>query len=290
MRRHGALAAQRIALLDTEAVLFVDDHEGEVEEVDVVLQQRVGADHDAGVAADDVEQGAAALGGRLAAGEQRNPGAVLGTSQHAALGEVAEHGGDGAVVLGREHLGRGEQRGLAAGVDGGEHRAQRDHGLAGADLTLQQPVHRHVATQLLGDGRPHLALTGGEGEGKTRVEGLEQPARTFRPRGRDLARRRAPALREGHLQDERLLVAQPTSGRLDLGHRVGRVDAAQRVGARHQSSPVAHGGREGIGHVVEHVEHPPHTLGDGPRVQRADRAVDGDQGLALARVEVLSIA
>ena len=175
--RHGALAAQRVALLDAEAVLLVDDDEGEVEEVDVLLQQRVGADDDAGVAADDVEQGAAALGGRLAAGEQRHPGAVLGAAQHAALGEVAEHRGDGAVVLRGEHLGGGEQRGLPTGIHGREHRAQGDHGLAGADLALEQAVHRHVAPQLVGDGRGHLALAGGERERQPRVERLEQPSR-----------------------------------------------------------------------------------------------------------------
>ena len=52
-----ALAAQGVALLDAEAVLLVDDDEAEVGELDVLLEQRVGADDDAGLAADDVEQG-----------------------------------------------------------------------------------------------------------------------------------------------------------------------------------------------------------------------------------------
>ena len=35
-----------------------------------------------------------------------------------------------------------QQRGLAAGVDDPQHRAQRDERLAGAHLTLEQSVHR----------------------------------------------------------------------------------------------------------------------------------------------------
>ena len=145
------LGAQRVALLDAEAVLLVDDDQAEVGELDGVLEQRVGADDDAGVAADDVEQRRAPGRGRLRAGEQRDPGAEVGAAEQAALGQRAEHRGDRAVVLLGEHLGRGEQRGLPAGVDDGEHRPQRDDRLAGADLALQQPVHRVLAGQVGGD-------------------------------------------------------------------------------------------------------------------------------------------
>ncbi len=41
----------------------------------------------------------------------------------------------------RTSVGR-EQRRLAAGVDDPQHRAQRDQGLAGADLALEEAVHR----------------------------------------------------------------------------------------------------------------------------------------------------
>ena len=56
-----ALAAQGVALLDAEAVLLVDDDQAEVVELHLVLDQGVGADDDAGLAGDQVEQ-------RLAAG------------------------------------------------------------------------------------------------------------------------------------------------------------------------------------------------------------------------------
>ena len=260
----------------------------EVEEVDVLLEQGVGADDDAGVAAGDVEQGAAALGGRLAAGEERDPGAVLGPAQHAALGEVAEHRGDGAVVLRGEHLGRGEQRGLPAGSR--RRRASRAArrrscpsrprpGAAGASARRGPSPRRCVAPT---SRWPAVSVNGSRASNASR----SPPGRAGRGVV-DCPDAAAPPLRERHLEDERLLVAQPPPGRLDLGHRVGGVDAAQRVGARHQPAPGAHVGRQGVGHVVEHVEHPAHALGDGPGVQLADRAVDGDEGLALPGVEVV---
>ena len=61
-------------------------------------------------------------------------------------------------MLCRKDLGRGEQRGLSPGVDGGEHGAQRDDGLARADLALQEPVHGGVARHLLSEHLAHLAV------------------------------------------------------------------------------------------------------------------------------------
>ena len=50
----------------------------------------------------------------------------------------------GAIVLqmlAREDFGRRHQGGLPAGLDHGRGREQRHHGLAGADVALQQPQH-----------------------------------------------------------------------------------------------------------------------------------------------------
>jgi len=73
VRGHGPLAAQGVALLDAEAVLLVDDDQAQVEEVDVLLEQRMGADDDAGVAGYDVGPGAPSVGRRLASGEGPDP-------------------------------------------------------------------------------------------------------------------------------------------------------------------------------------------------------------------------
>ena len=152
------LGGERGALLDAEAVLLVDDDQAEVGELHLLLEQRVGADHDPGLAAGGVEQRLGALGRGHRAGEQRDPGRLVGAAEHAALGEVAEHRGDRAVVLLGEHLGRREQRRLAAGVDDPQHRPQRDDRLAGADLALEQPVHRVRPGEVVEDLLADLAL------------------------------------------------------------------------------------------------------------------------------------
>ena len=78
----------------------------------------------------------------LAAGEDRDPHA-------GALGERR----DGLDVLARQNFGRRHQRGLLAGLSDGGGREQRHHGLAGADVALQQPQHAHRLLQILGDRR-----------------------------------------------------------------------------------------------------------------------------------------
>lgn len=59
VRRLLPLGTQRVALFHAEAVLLVDDDQAEVVELDLVLDQRVGADDDPGLARDEVEQGLA---------------------------------------------------------------------------------------------------------------------------------------------------------------------------------------------------------------------------------------
>ena len=137
MRGPAALGAQGVALLDAEPVLLVDDDEPEVGELDALLQQGVGADDDAGAAVGDLGAGLPAGGGLQRAGEQGDPGAVGGAVELAGAAERAEQLPDAAGVLGGEHLGGRQQGGLAAGVDDLGHRAQRDDGLARADLALQ---------------------------------------------------------------------------------------------------------------------------------------------------------
>ncbi len=65
-RAAAALRAphQGVALLHAEAMLLVDDEHGQAGELDVLLQQRVRADHEAGRAArDPLERGPSLLGG-----------------------------------------------------------------------------------------------------------------------------------------------------------------------------------------------------------------------------------
>ena len=68
-----ALRAQRRALQHAEPVLLVDDRQPELAERDVLLHERVRADHQVQRAAGELREQLAALPRRRAAGQQRDP-------------------------------------------------------------------------------------------------------------------------------------------------------------------------------------------------------------------------
>ena len=180
-----------------------------------------------GLAAGHPQQLLAALGGAHRAGEQRDGGGVGVAAEHPPGRQVAEHRGDRAVVLLGEHLGGREQRRLGTGVDDPQHRPQRHQRLAGADLALEQPVHRvrlgQVALELLAD----LHLARGQREGQPGVEGREQSAPTG-PGDGTLGTLTGPAPGEHQLGHQRLLEAEALLGGADLLVVVGTVDPPER--------------------------------------------------------------
>ena len=125
-----ALAGEREPLVHAEAMLLVDDGEREIAERHLVLEQRVGADQQIDLAERQPVERLGALLAALAAGEDRDADAGL-------LGQRR----DGGEMLAHQDFGRRHQRGLPAGLDHGRGGKQRHHGLAGADVALQQPHH-----------------------------------------------------------------------------------------------------------------------------------------------------
>ena len=155
-----------------------------------------------------------AAGGRP--GDQDDARGVLGRAESATAGQFAEHAGDGLVMLSGQHLGWCQQRGLAAGVDHCQHRSQRDHGLAGADLALQQSLHRLGAAQLGHDLLAHCDLTLGEHERQAIVEGVEQPAGPSAVSAHCSVRGCVrPPIRHRQLQSERLVEPHPVTALVD---------------------------------------------------------------------------
>ena len=275
--RRAGLAAERGSLLDAEPVLLVDHDQPEVGELHLLLEQRVGADDDARLAAGRLCECLPARRGVERPGQQRHPGGVVGTTEEAALRQVAEHAEDRAVVLLREHLGRRQQRRLPAGVDHLEHRPQRDDGLAGADLTLEQPVHRVSVTELLGDLLPHRALPGSELERQPLVEPVEQTAPHTRSRVGHGALDRRPAPGQHGLGDERLVVLQALLGRHLLGPGVGAVDPSQGLVGVEQVLGRSHVGGKDLGYVLDHLQGQADGGLEVPGVHRGGRRVDRDQ-------------
>ena len=141
------------------------------------------------------------------------------TAQQAVAGQRPQRPADGFEVLGRQDLGGRQQRGLSPGVNHLEHGAQGNDGLAGAHLTLEEPVHGAVLRQFLCKGFSDGGLAGGEGKGQLAVE-RGQDAVGYRPAGGGfLGRQLGTAPRQGGLQDQGLLVPEAVPGPLPVpGH------------------------------------------------------------------------
>ena len=201
---------ERRALLDAEAVLLVDDRDGEVAELEALLDQRVRAD-------DDVRQRRVRRLRR--AGHERAGDAELRTDPF-----------DREEVLLGERLRRRHQRALTACLDRAQERVQRDDGLARADVALEQPLHRGRAREIgieLGD-RRLLVLR--ERERKRGAVALDQLAR-LRQRGRNGLLPLGVLAGERELEDEQLVEGEPLSPLL----RLARASAAR--GARRARRP-----------------------------------------------------
>ncbi len=83
------------------------------------------------------------------------------------------------VLLG-QRLGRRHQRAAVAAFDRAQERVQRDHGLARADVALEEPLHRRGAAEVgvdLGD----RALLVGRELGRGALRGSARSARRERP-------------------------------------------------------------------------------------------------------------
>ena len=279
VRNGRPLRPQRVALLDPEPVLLVDDHQPEVGEGDALREQGVGADDDPRRAVGRLGQRGTARRRAERAGQQREPGRDVRSPELAGRGERAEHGAQRAGVLLGQHLGGGEQRGLTAAVDHLQHRAQGDDGLAGAHLALEQAVHRRAAAELARQLASDVLLTPGQGEGQGGVERLEQPATSDLPRRAGQRPGHRAALGQHDLQHEGLVPLEPLPGPRHLAHGGGAVDHLQRLLDVDQAVAGAQLVGQRVGAEVDHVQGQPDAalhgharhLGRG-RVDRHERA------------------
>ena len=234
----GASLGQGFALLDAEAVLLVDDRDRDVREVDPLLDQRVRADQDRG-ARRGVARPLADRAGQQAAGDPELAAQLL----------------DGEEVLLGERLGRRHQRPLVAALDRAKQRIERDRGLPGADVPLEQPLHRRRAGEVAVDVRDRPLLVLGQHERQRRAVALEQPA-GIAERGRDLVLALACPAGEAELEQEQLVEGEPPSPLLRLLQRARAVERVQRVGAPRQPFPLLQAGRQRVGLVRNELERP----------------------------------
>ena len=181
----GAQLLQPLLVADAEMLLLVDDDEAEVLEAHGLAEHRVGAD-------DDVDR---------ALGEALLRLALLGRADHAReLADADRQAGEALAevlrVLAREQRRRRDDRRLLAVDRGGEGGAQRDLGLAEADVAADQPIHRpaggEIVERRLDRARLVLRLVIGKARAEFVVEAFGRDERAAR-RGSCAARRRGSA-------------------------------------------------------------------------------------------------
>ncbi len=142
----AALVAQRQTLADTKAMLFIDDDQAKLVKLNAFLHQRMGAHNQAVPGGNARQRGLA-----LVAGDPTAEPDHIDPQRHKPLAERAQ-------MLFCQQFGRRHQCHLLA--TGQRHRSGSGghHGLAGADIALQQAQHRRCLRQVSADFRAHPLL------------------------------------------------------------------------------------------------------------------------------------
>ena len=210
-------------------MLLVDHREAEIGEDDALLEEGVRADRDVDLATRQRRQRVAALGGPVAAGHQGDPQARFRGERRHPL-----------EMLAREHFGRRHHRRLPSGLDHIRHREQRDHGLARADVALQEPDHPFLGPEIGADLLDRPGLGAGQRERQRGLDSASQrPFGDMRP-PRD---RPHPGAHEQkrELVGEQLVIGEAgraSSGRIDVLGRLRAVHSGQRLGEAGQIQPL----------------------------------------------------
>ena len=112
-------------------------------------------------------------GNRLGEGADADGDAVV---VEVGIGAAREETGEGEEVLLGQYLGRGDDRTLVAGEDGGEEGCCCDDGLAAAHVSLEEAAHGLGLLEVGADVSYDPMLGLGEGEGQRVQEGFEVAA------------------------------------------------------------------------------------------------------------------
>ena len=287
--RPQALRPERRPLQHAEPMLLVDDHQTELLEPDVALDQRVGPDHEVQRARLDFRQLRLARGGAGGAGQQRD-----------AKPRRLQQPRDVHEMLLRQDLGRRHERHLQAVLHRDQRRQQRDDRLARADVALQQPVHRMRALQVLDDLLERLSLPRRELERQHAAGRLADAIVDVDRMRFEFGRRASTSGQNAELKQERLFENQPP-----LRRRVEAVDQIDRRpvrrkmrreqcrASRRQVEPQPDGVRQRIGQLLRQpLERVVHQLALDLRGDAAGLLVDrydpaGVHRLAIRVVENL---
>jgi hypothetical protein len=161
-----------------------------------------------------------------------------GQQRHADAERLEQPAKRREVLLGENLRGRHHRR-LVPRLHRRAHREGRHHGLAGADVALQQPVHRVRRGHVAADVVPHALLRRRQREGQARAQPAEQLA--ARPHRHAALPRRARAENgQAELQEEEVVEGQAAHGLRALAFTGGEMRRAYGLGQRHEPPPHAH--------------------------------------------------
>ena len=200
--------------MHAKTMLLVDDRQSELAERDFILEKGVRADGERRFSRSDVGERLFPLLFFQAAGEPDH----FDVQRCQPCGELA-------VMLLRENFSRGHDRRLVARLDGLQRGQRRDDGLAAANVTLQQALHRMRARQVRANLREHAKLCPGQFKGHCRQQGprlvgiLQQRMRAYAV---------APFVMQTHRQllRQQLIKFDPAPGRM------GPIEQGLPVGVR----------------------------------------------------------
>ena len=262
-------------------MLLVHDGETEPPELDRLLHQGMGADDAADLAARD----------RRAAGRtlfRFQPRRQQGHLDAERLQQPAERR---EVLLG-ENLRRRHDRRLVARLHRRAHGERGDHGLARADVALQQAMHRIRRRHVAADVVPHALLRRRQRKRQARPQPREELAARAH-RHPPLPRRARAEDREAELKEQEVVEGQAPERGDALGFARGKVSAAQGIGQRRQMAARTHSVGQRLVHLVRvRLDETPEQRAQrllrqplGGRVHGHERA--GVDRLVVARVDRL---
>ena len=269
---HGLpLGHQPSALRHAEPVLLVDHGERQTMEADLVLEEGMGADHQARRSIGQGSKFFLPLGPLVTSGEKNrlNSGPFKGFC-HA------------FKMLTGENFRGCHERGLVARGGQLRHGQHGDHGLAGAHIPLDEPGHPLPAGEIAADLRQGARLSGGETERQGRLHGPGEVGRGDRRRRLGSAPRLA--LGHGQVMGQKLVEGQALAGRggqADILRRLGMVQGVQR---RTPAGPALPGEPVGVLPLFQRrcpadgVQGQP---AEDPGGQAGDAGIDGLQGADL---------
>ena len=268
----GPALGERAPLLDAEAVLLVDDRDSEVAELDLLLDERVRPDQDLRVARSCELADERMLLGRERAGEQRHPSAERGADRL-----------DRQEVLLGQHLGRDHQRALAPRLGGPEQRVEGHDRLAGADVPLQQPLHRHGPREICVDLRDRLLLRRRERGRQNLAVGNRQLGGRRQCRGDERLAFSSTA-RERELEHEELVEGEPPPSLFGLRRRAREMHGDECVAAQRQAESREELGGQWLAVVSGAFQRRRHEAAELLLAQLLARRVDGREVGGVVRL------